>query len=148
MMYEIFTCRHCGFEAAYLEAMLKHQAEHHQKPAMANVEYTPCQQNYSGIMNNLYRFFIRYRVCIDSVLLVATAALLGVLVTICYLYLDHDRVCYDVRQEQIAEENRRKAAYAKELAAQNERIEYRKKICGDKSRGRTCRIMSVEWREK
>ena len=36
MMYEIFTCRHCGFEAYYLEAMLKHQAEHHPKPETAN----------------------------------------------------------------------------------------------------------------
>ncbi len=38
MMYEIYTCRHCGFEAYYLEAMLKHQAEHHPKPETANVE--------------------------------------------------------------------------------------------------------------
>lgn len=38
MMYEIFTCRHCGFEAYYLEAMLKHQAEHHPKPETANAE--------------------------------------------------------------------------------------------------------------
>ena len=36
MMYEIYTCRHCGFEAYYLEAMLKHQAECHPKPETAN----------------------------------------------------------------------------------------------------------------
>jgi hypothetical protein len=37
MMYEIYTCRHCGFEAYYLEAMLKHQAESHPKlELMAN----------------------------------------------------------------------------------------------------------------
>ena len=36
MMYEIFTCRHCGYEAYYLEAMLKHQVEHHPKPETAN----------------------------------------------------------------------------------------------------------------
>lgn len=36
MMYEIFTCRHCGYEAYYLEAMLRHQAEHHPKPETAN----------------------------------------------------------------------------------------------------------------
>ncbi len=40
MMYEIFTCRHCGFEAYYLEAMLKHQAEHHPKPETANAEFS------------------------------------------------------------------------------------------------------------
>lgn len=37
MMYEIYTCRHCGFEAYYLEAMLKHQAECHPKPETANL---------------------------------------------------------------------------------------------------------------
>ena len=38
MMYEIFTCRHCRYEAYYLEAMLKHQAEHHPKPETANAK--------------------------------------------------------------------------------------------------------------
>lgn len=31
MEFHLYTCRHCGFEAYYLEAMLKHQAEQHPK---------------------------------------------------------------------------------------------------------------------
>lgn len=36
MEFHLYTCRHCGFEAYYLEAMLRHQAEHHPKPVTAN----------------------------------------------------------------------------------------------------------------
>ena len=37
MEFHLYTCRHCGFEAYYLEAMLKHQAAQHPKPVQANV---------------------------------------------------------------------------------------------------------------
>ena len=90
-----------------------------------------------------YRFFIRHRVCLDSVMLLLTAALLGALVVIAYGYLDHDRVCYEVRKEQLAEDARRKAVFAAELAAQNERIAYRKKLCAQSTQD--CKIISTEW---
>ena len=36
MEFHLYTCRHCSFEAYYLDAMLKHQAEHHPKPVTPN----------------------------------------------------------------------------------------------------------------
>ena len=97
-------------------------------------------------MNNLYRFFIRHRVCIDSAALIITAMLLGVLVTVCYLYLEHDNTCKEVRQEQIKEDARRKAVFDSEVAAQNERIEFHKKVCRESPQ--TCRIMETAWRKR
>lgn len=38
MEFHLYKCRHCGFEAYYLESMLRHQAEHYQKPVTANTE--------------------------------------------------------------------------------------------------------------
>ncbi len=38
MEFHLYTCRHCGYEAYYLEAMLRHQAEKHPKPVTANAE--------------------------------------------------------------------------------------------------------------
>jgi hypothetical protein len=40
MEFHLYTCRHCGFEAYYLEAMLRHQAEHHPTPVTANAKVT------------------------------------------------------------------------------------------------------------
>ena len=36
MEFHLYTCRHCGYEAYYLEAMLQHHAEHHPKPVTPN----------------------------------------------------------------------------------------------------------------
>ena len=97
-------------------------------------------------MNNLYRFFLQHRVCIDSVALIITAVFLGALLTVCYLYLEHDNTCLEVRQEQIKEDVRRKAVFAAEVAAQNERIEFHKKVCRESPQ--MCRIMETAWRKR
>jgi len=98
------------------------------------------------MVSDRYRYFIQHRVCIDSVALIITATLLGALVTICYLYLEHDNTCREVRQEQIKEDARRNAVFAAEVAAQNERIEFHKKVC--RERPQTCKIMETTWRRK
>ena len=49
MMYEIYTCRHCGFEAYYLEAMLKHQADFHPKPVTTNVKVSGAGTASAGL---------------------------------------------------------------------------------------------------
>jgi hypothetical protein len=36
MEFRLFTCRHCGYEAYYVEAMLKHIAESHKKPELTS----------------------------------------------------------------------------------------------------------------
>ncbi len=52
MEFHLYTCRHCGFEAYYLEAMLKHQAAQHPKPVQANAGAEPREASASG--NLLY----------------------------------------------------------------------------------------------
>lgn len=98
------------------------------------------------ILNNLCKWRVQHRqFCADTLLLIAGALWLGLVIYGLYLVLERDAAC--VKLEESAREKR--ATYIQEQVleaqAKAEREAWIKKILAE--RPQTARIMAVQWRD-